>query len=165
MQDRGPAGSVLHLGSRGVIPITILQSYRQGVRVWGEAGMDALWSAATIKLVGSGIDDADFADKLSRLVGDHDVRTVSVSTSETGKSTSVSMRQERVLPADAIRALPKGSALLLATGIRPALLSLKPWYREPNADRLGAASARETAAITERALAKTLCRDDFGPAR
>ncbi|MEV1026656.1 TraM recognition domain-containing protein [Streptomyces sp. NPDC050264] len=153
-----------HLGSRGVIPVTILQSYRQGVRVWGEAGMDALWSAATIKLVGSGIDDADFADKLSRLVGDHDVRSVSVSTSESGKSTSVSMRQERVLPTDAIRALPKGSALLLATGIRPALLDLKPWYREPDADRLGAASAKETAAITERALAKSLGRDDFGPA-
>ncbi|WP_405931506.1 type IV secretory system conjugative DNA transfer family protein [Streptomyces sp. NBC_00827] len=153
-----------HLGSRGVIPITILQSYRQGVRVWGEAGMDALWSAATIKLIGSGIDDADFADKLSRLVGDHDVRTVSVSTSESGKSTSVSMRQERVLPADAIRAMPKGSALLLATGIRPALLDLKPWYREPDADRLGAASAQATAAITERALAKQPHRDDFGPA-
>lgn len=153
-----------HLGSRGVIPITILQSYRQGVRVWGEAGMDALWSAATIKLVGSGIDDADFADKLSRLVGDHDVRTVSVSTSESGKSTSVSMRQERVLPADAIRAMPKGSALLLATGIRPAVLNLKPWYREPDADRLGAASAQATAAITERALAKQPHRDDFGPA-
>lgn len=152
-----------HLGSRGVIPITILQSYRQGVRVWGEAGMDALWSAATIKLVGSGIDDADFADKLSRLVGDHDVRTVSVSTSDSGKSSSVSMRQERVLPTDAIRALPKGSALLLATGIRPALLDLKPWYREPDADRLGAASAEATAAITERALAKDLRRDDFGP--
>ncbi|MER6132148.1 TraM recognition domain-containing protein [Streptomyces sp. NPDC001815] len=153
-----------HLRSRGVIPITILQSYRQGVRVWGEAGMDALWSAATIKLIGSGIDDADFADKLSRLVGDHDVRTVSVSTSESGRSTSVSMRQERVLPADAIRALPKGSALLLATGVRPALLDLKPWYREPDADRLGAASARATAAITARALAKQLHRDDFGPA-
>ncbi|MFF3689950.1 type IV secretory system conjugative DNA transfer family protein [Streptomyces sp. NPDC002187] len=152
-----------HLGSRGVIPITILQSYRQGVRVWGEAGMDALWSAATIKLVGSGIDDADFADKLSRLVGDHDVRTVSVSTSQSGKSTSVSMRQERVLPADAIRAMPKGSALLLATGVRPALLDLKPWYREPDADRLGAASAQATAAITERALAKHLRPGDFGP--
>ncbi|MFF8866015.1 type IV secretory system conjugative DNA transfer family protein [Streptomyces sp. NPDC015139] len=153
-----------HLGSRGVIPITILQSYRQGVRVWGEAGMDALWSAATIKLVGSGVDDADFADKLSRLVGDHDVRTVSVSTSESGKSTSVSLRQERVLPADAIRALPKGSALLLATGIRPALLDLKPWYREPDADRLGVASAEETTAITERALAENRRRDDFGQA-
>ncbi|MFB4193356.1 type IV secretory system conjugative DNA transfer family protein [Streptomyces carpaticus] len=141
-----------HLGSRGVIPITILQSYRQGVRVWGEAGMDALWSAATIKLIGSGIDDADFADKLSRLVGDHDIQTVSTSNSESGRSTSVSMRTERVLAADEIRALPKGSALLLATGIRPALLNLKPWYREPNAAVLGAASAKATAEITERAL-------------
>ncbi|MFF4520531.1 type IV secretory system conjugative DNA transfer family protein [Streptomyces bluensis] len=153
-----------HLGSRGVIPVTILQSYRQGVRVWGEAGMDALWSAATVKLIGSGIDDADFADKLSRLVGDHDVQTVSVSHSESGKSRSVSMRQERILPADAIRALPKGTALLLATGIRPALLNLKPWYREPNAGPLGAASARATKAITERALAKSLSRDDLGTA-
>jgi hypothetical protein len=37
-----------HLGSRGIIPVTILQSYRQGVRVWNETGMDTLWSAATI---------------------------------------------------------------------------------------------------------------------
>ena len=65
--------------------------------------MDALWSAATIKIVGSGIDDADFADRLSRQIGDHDVQTTSVSTSEGGKSTSVSMRTERVLPPDAIR--------------------------------------------------------------
>ncbi|MDW4911653.1 TraG/TraD/VirD4 family protein, partial [Streptomyces sp. ADMS] len=79
-----------HLGSRGVIPMTILQSYRQGQRCWGEAGMDALWSAATIKIIGSGIDDADFADRLSRQVGDHDVQTTSVSTSDGGKSTSVS---------------------------------------------------------------------------
>ncbi|AJT68666.1 hypothetical protein T261_7064 [Streptomyces lydicus] len=153
-----------HLGSRGVIPMTILQSYQQGVRVWGQAGMDSLFSAATIKLIGSGIDDADFADKLSRFAGDHDVQTVSVSTSESGKSTSVSMRQERVLPPDAIRALPKGTAYLLATGIRPTLLDLKPWYKEPDADRLGAASAEATAAITDRALAKPLHQDDFGPA-
>jgi len=143
-----------HLGSRGVIPITILQSYRQGQRVWGEAGMDAMWSASTVKLVGSGIDDADFADKLSRLVGEHDVETVSHSTSESGRSSSTSMRQERILPADAIRALRKGSALLLATGIRPTLLDLKPWYLEPGADVVGAASVRQTTAITERALAK-----------
>ncbi|MDB1090133.1 TraM recognition domain-containing protein [Streptomyces sp. ACA25] len=151
-----------HLGSRGVIPLTVLQSYRQGVRVRGEAGMDALWSAATIKLIGSGIDDADFADKLSRLVGDHDVRTVSVSNSSAGKSSSISMRQQRVLPADAIQALPKGSALLLATGVRPALLELKPWYRMPDAAVHGAASAKATADITERAVRKTLGRGGFG---
>jgi type IV secretory pathway TraG/TraD family ATPase VirD4 len=147
-----------HLGSRGVIPVTILQSYRQGQRVWGEAGMDALWSAATIKIVGSGIDDADFADKLSRQIGDHDIETVSVSTSETGKSTSVSMRQERILPPDEVRALPKGKALLFATGLRVGMLTLKPWYRDPASKAIGAASARQTQAITARAQAKTLTK-------
>ncbi|MDF3292395.1 TraM recognition domain-containing protein [Streptomyces silvisoli] len=154
-----------HLGSRGIIPITILQSYRQGQKVWGDAGMDAMWSASTIKVIGSGIDDPDFADKLSRLIGDHDVETKSTSTSDSGTSTSISMRQERILPADAIRALAKGTALLLATGMRAAMLTLRPWYAEPGADELSAASARASKAITTRAIAKTAPKqDDFGTA-
>ncbi|MFF6772801.1 type IV secretory system conjugative DNA transfer family protein [Streptomyces sp. NPDC012637] len=153
-----------HLGSRGIIPITILQSYRQGQKVWGDAGMDAMWSAATVKVIGSGIDDPDFADKLSRMIGDHDVETTSTSISESGKSTSISMRQERILPADAIRALPKGSALCLATGMRVAMLDLRPWYLEPGAEELAAASARASKAITTRAVAKAAPKQsDFGP--
>ncbi|MFD9288372.1 type IV secretory system conjugative DNA transfer family protein [Streptomyces sp. NPDC060030] len=154
-----------HLGSRGIIPITILQSYRQGQKVWGDAGMDAMWSASTVKVIGSGIDDPDFADKLSRLIGDHDVETTSTSHSESGKSTSVSMRQERILPADAIRALPKGTALCFATGMRAAMLDLRPWYREPGAEELSAASARASKAITDRAVAKHApTQSDFGKA-
>ncbi|WP_405893302.1 TraM recognition domain-containing protein [Streptomyces sp. NBC_01527] len=154
-----------HLGSRGIIPITILQSYRQGQKVWGDAGMDAMWSASTVKVIGSGIDDPDFADKLSRLIGDHDVETTSTSHSESGKSTSVSMRQERILPADAIRALPKGTALCFATGMRAAMLDLRPWYLEPGAEELSAASARASKAITARAVAKHApTQSDFGKA-
>ncbi|KUM99917.1 hypothetical protein AQI95_35985 [Streptomyces yokosukanensis] len=154
-----------HLGSRGIIPITILQSYRQGQKVWGEPGMDAMWSAATVKVIGSGIDDPDFADKLSRLIGDHDVETTSTSTSESGKSTSVSMRQQRIMPADDIRALPKGTALCFATGMRVAMLDLRPWYLEPGADELAAASARASKAITARAIAKHMPgQSDFGKA-
>ncbi|MFJ6017251.1 type IV secretory system conjugative DNA transfer family protein [Streptomyces sp. NPDC092952] len=154
-----------HLGSRGIIPITILQSYRQGQKVWGDTGMDAMWSASTVKVIGSGIDDPDFADKLSRLIGDHDVETTSTSHSESGKSTSVSMRQERILPADAIRALPKGTALCFATGMRAAMLDLRPWYREPGAEELSAASARASQAITVRAIAKHApAQSDFGKA-
>ncbi|WP_327731436.1 TraM recognition domain-containing protein [Streptomyces sp. NBC_00487] len=154
-----------HLGSRGIIPITILQSYRQGQKVWGDAGMDAMWSASTVKVIGSGIDDPDFADKLSRLIGDHDVETTSTSISDSGKSTSVSMRQERILPADAIRALPKGTALCFATGMRAAMLDLRPWYAEPDADALTAASARASKAITARAIAKRAPQQsDYGPA-
>ncbi|WP_444950570.1 type IV secretory system conjugative DNA transfer family protein [Micromonospora ureilytica] len=143
-----------HLGSRGINVVTLLQSYRQGSRVWGDAGMDALWGAATIKLLGAGLDDADFVEKVSKLVGQHDVRTLSVSRSRDGSSRSTSFRQENILPPDKIRALPKGTALLLATGIRPAVIRLRPWYKEPDAARISAAAKQEVAAITERAARK-----------
>lgn len=140
-----------HFGSRGINVVTLLQSYRQGTRVWGEAGMDALWGAATIKLLGAGLDDADFVEKVSRLVGEHDVSTVSYSRGKDGRSRSTSYRLERILPADRIRALPKGTALLLATGVRPALVRLRPWYAEPGADRIALAAQTEVKAITARA--------------
>ena len=129
-----------HLGSRGINVVTLLQSYRQGARVWGEAGMDALWSAATIKLLGAGLDDADFVEKISRLVGQHDVSTPSSPGARTARPGRYSYRQEQVLPPDRIRALPKGTALLLATGVRPALIRLRPWYKEPNAGPISAAA-------------------------
>ncbi|RSM96370.1 hypothetical protein DMH25_31735 [Streptomyces sp. WAC 01325] len=143
-----------HFGSRGINVVTLLQSYRQGSRVWGEAGMDALWSAATVKLLGAGLDDADFVDKISKLVGQHDVSTVSVSRGKEGTSRSTSYRLDPILPPDKIRALPKGTALLLATGIKPALIRLRPWYKEPGAAEISAAAARETEAITLRAAQK-----------
>ncbi|MFJ5261805.1 type IV secretory system conjugative DNA transfer family protein [Streptomyces sp. NPDC088387] len=145
-----------HLGSRGINVVTLLQSYRQGARVWGEMGMDAMWSAATVKLLGAGLDDADFVQKISTLVGQHDVRTPSVSHSKEGTSRSYSYRQEAVLPPDRIRALPKGTALLLATGVRPALIRLRPWYKEPGAAAVAAAAKAETAAITERAARRAV---------
>ncbi|MER6212968.1 TraM recognition domain-containing protein [Streptomyces sp. NPDC001674] len=140
-----------HLGSRGINIVTLLQSYRQGSRVWGEAGMDALWGAATVKLLGAGLDDADFVEKVSRLVGEQNVRTVSHSRNKDGRTHSTSYRLERILPPDRIRALPKGTALLLATGVRPALIRLRPWYLEPGADRIQAAARVEVQAITARA--------------
>jgi len=143
-----------HFGSRGINVVTLLQSYRQGARVWGEAGMDALWSAATVKLLGAGLDDADFVQKISTLVGQHDVRTPSISRSRDGTSRSYSYRQEAVLPPDKIRALPKGTALLLATGVRPALIRLRPWFKEADAGVVSAAAKAEEAAITRRALAR-----------
>ncbi|MCW8103317.1 TraM recognition domain-containing protein [Streptomyces tauricus] len=143
-----------HLGSRGINVVTLLQSYRQGSRVWGEAGMDAMWGAATIKLLGAGLDDADFVDKVSKLVGQHDVSTVSISRSKDGTSRSTSYRLDPILPPDRIRALPKGTALLLATGVKPALIRLRPWYKEPGAAEISAAAAKESEAITIRAAQK-----------
>ena len=140
-----------HLGSRGIVPLTILQSYRQGTRVWGDMGMDALWSAATVKVIGAGIDDAKVAEDLSRLVGDHDVPVRSTTRGTGQASSSTSLRRQRILPADAVRALPRGSALLFATGCRAALIHLSPWYASPRAAAVTAAVADAEAALTGRA--------------
>ncbi|TDT93351.1 TraM-binding TraD/TraG-like protein [Streptomyces sp. 846.5] len=145
-----------HLGSRGIIPITILQSYRQGTGVWGETGMDALWSAATVKLLGAGLDDPKFAEEVSGLVGPHMVPERSVSHSSSGSSTSLSRRRERVMEASEIRAMDKGTALLLATGVKVAQIRLRPWYAEPDAPQISADIQAEQSEITMRAAAEVL---------
>jgi type IV secretory pathway TraG/TraD family ATPase VirD4 len=125
-----------HLGSRGITPVTILQSYEQGVTVWGEPGMAALWGAATIKVIGAGTDSPRLARDLATLVGQHDVPVRSVSYSDGKVSESVQLRRQDILEPAQIRALAPGTALLLATGIRPALITLRPWWQRPDADEI-----------------------------
>jgi len=139
-----------HLGSRGIIPITILQNYPQGERVWGKAGMRELWNAATVKLVGPGLDDAEFNETMSRLIGEHDVDVVTYSWGRDGSSRSTTTRRERILPPDAMRTLQKGQAILLATATPAALLELVPWYRGPRREEVAQAEARAKDELTER---------------
>jgi hypothetical protein len=119
-----------HYGSRGIQVLTMLQSYQQGVGVWGEQGMQALWSAATIKLVGAGVDDHAFLQKLSGLIGDHYVERISTSVDRSRHSRQYSQAREPVMPPSALRAIPRDQAVLLSTGRRVGLGRLHPWYRE-----------------------------------
>jgi type IV secretion system protein VirD4 len=117
-------------GSLGLMVTVVLQSREQGRSVWGRQGFDALWSASTVKVVGAGVQDADFAEDLSRLVGDHKIEETSTSHSAGGHSVSRSLRTERIMTAADIAALPRSNALLFTSGRRPALLTLHPWYAE-----------------------------------
>jgi hypothetical protein len=136
-----------HVGGRGVIPVTILQSYEQGVTVWGEQGMAALWGAATAKLIGAGVDSPRLARDVATLVGQHDVPVQSISYGDGRASVQVSLRRQEILEAADVRALPPGTALLFATGARAALIKLRPWYSGPDAGRIQAANARAEEAI------------------
>jgi type IV secretory pathway TraG/TraD family ATPase VirD4 len=143
-----------HLGSRGITPVTILQSYEQGVTVWGESGMAALWSAATIKIIGAGADSPRLARDLATLTGQHDVPVRSVSYSDGKASEQVSLRRQDILEPAQIRALPSGTALLLATGIKPALVKLTPWYQGPHAAEITACRDQAESRIRAQAVAR-----------
>jgi type IV secretory pathway TraG/TraD family ATPase VirD4 len=128
-----------HLGSRGITPVTILQSYEQGVTVWGEHGMATLWGAATKKIIGAGVDSPRLARDLATLIGQHDVPVRSLNYGDGRVSESISLRRQDILEPAAIRALPHGTALLLATGIKPALIHTTPWYAGPRAAEIAEA--------------------------
>ncbi|TCB89435.1 conjugal transfer protein TraG [Micromonospora zingiberis] len=152
-----------HLGGRGVIPITIIQNIAQGQGVWGERGMTALWSAATVKLIGAGLDDARHAEDISRLIGDHDVATTSINRDGNGHTSySTSAQRRRILEPGDLRALKRGRAILLATGARAAMIDLMPWYRGEHAEIIGADTTANVEAITRTALAD-LGADHLGP--
>ena len=142
-----------HFGSRGVIPVTILQSYAQGSQAWGAAGMKTLWAAANVKLVGAGADDASFLADISRVVGDHDVPTVSRGSGRGGYTRTHTTRRQAILSAADLRSLRRGDALLLAAGCKPALLRLQPWYRSTDRDAIAAAIDHATQHIAKRSAA------------
>jgi type IV secretory pathway TraG/TraD family ATPase VirD4 len=134
-----------HLGSRGVFVLTIIQSVAQGRRVWGQAGWDTLWGAATIKVLGAGCDDDRLLEAISQAVGETEVTVSSVTI---GGPPHLSTRRQRLLAVDAIRALPKGTALLLATGHPVVAIRLLPWFESRHAARVRAGQA-ETRATRE----------------
>ncbi|MFE3456026.1 type IV secretory system conjugative DNA transfer family protein [Nocardiopsis aegyptia] len=127
-----------HFGGRGILVTTILQSYEQGVQTWGKSGMGSLWGAATIKLLGAGLDDYAFLDQVSQLVGVRAIAEESLSISRQGASTTRSRRRERIIDAAEIRELERSTALMLATSTRPALLRMPAWFEGPDADQIQA---------------------------
>ena len=128
-----------HFGSRGIVVMTILQSWAQGVRCWGQEGMTALWSAANIKVLGSGLDDAAFLRDRSELIGPHYELSSSVSKSKDSRSTSTSRSSETTLHASDLAALPKGRVVIFSSGHRPTLGQAVPWFERPYADQIRAA--------------------------
>lgn len=117
-----------HYGSRSIILMTILQSYAQGVSVWGEEGMEALWSASAIMMYGGGVRDEKMLQKMSELIGDAEESTTSVSRSQGVRSLSTSTHEKKILTVSELSALEAGRAIVFATKRRPIIAELIPWW-------------------------------------
>jgi type IV secretory pathway TraG/TraD family ATPase VirD4 len=130
-----------HYGSRGIVLMTILQSWSQGVEVWGESGMKKLWSASNVKVYGGGVSEAAFLEDLSRIIGDYDRLSSSTSSGRGHRTVSQQLHRERILDVADLAALPKGRAVVLAAGSRPTLIRTQPWMTGPHATAIRASIA------------------------
>lgn len=131
-----------HYGSRGIIVMTFLQSWSQGVEVWGREGMRKLWSAANVRVYGGGVSEVEFLNEISQLIGDYTHTTASVSRQRgSGRSVSHQHRHDRILDVADLSALDRGRVIVLGSGSVPVLAKTAPWWDGPHSDTIAASIA------------------------
>lgn len=123
-----------HYGSKGLIVMGILQSWSQGVELWGEANMRKIWSAANVKVYGGGVAEEGFLRALSDLIGDYSYISVSVSSGKSGSSRSRQEAKERIFDVSNLAELDRGRAVVLASGAPATLVRTMPWYTSLHKD-------------------------------
>lgn len=127
-----------HYGSKGLIVMAILQSWSQGVELWGEANMRKIWSAANIKVYGGGVGEDGFLRALSDLIGDYSYTNVSISSGKSGRSRSRQEAKERIFDVSNLAELDRGRAVVLASGAPATLVRTLPWYTGPHKEAVEA---------------------------
>lgn len=129
-------------GGTGVTTLAVLQSLAQARGRWGEHHADAIWDAATVKLVLGGLAKYRDLDDVARLLGEIDQYTHSTNRSRHGEaSTTTGVRTVPVMPPALLRTLPFGTGVLLLRQTRPVVIDLTPWTARPNATSLRADQA------------------------
>ncbi len=122
-----------HYGSRGIVLMSFLQSWSQGVECWGHDGMRKLWGAATVRVYGGGVSDRDFLEDVSQLCGEFDAPTSSSSYRSGQRTTTAGDRKQRVFDVATLAALPAGRAVVMLSGARPVLVATESCHDGPHA--------------------------------
>jgi type IV secretory pathway TraG/TraD family ATPase VirD4 len=137
--------------------IPIFQALAQVRSRYGDDDASTVFSASQLKLILGGTDDADDLRDLSSLVGERDdwysttSRSAHALAFDTNASTSTSLRKVPILPPDAIRAIPFGSAVLLLSQAEPMALRMRPWTARSDAARITGQQAKVEADILDAA--------------
>lgn len=125
-----------HFGSRGIILLTILQSWAQGAEAWGDKGMEKLWSSANARIYGGGVDDPAFLRRLSDLIGNAEQLHRSSSVGGGRRTITRTVQERSILTPAELRELPTGRAVLYASGTPAILTQPEPWWEGPHAEAI-----------------------------
>ncbi|WP_051266027.1 type IV secretory system conjugative DNA transfer family protein [Nakamurella lactea] len=142
-------------GGSGIVTFVVFQDVAQVEAKWGKDIAAAMWGAATITMVLGGVKSGDTLRDLMLLTGERDEETWSTSRSGVSQHTvSSTVRLRPVLDAGEIRGIPEGLGLMLFKGNPPALVTMTPYFRRPEAAELEEHRARWEAVIAAQAAAR-----------
>ncbi len=126
-------------GGTGITTMPVLQSLSQARDKWGDHAAGAIWDASIAKVILGGTSSARDLQDLSALIGERDEKTDTISVGDYGsRSLQRSTRRVPILPPEAIRTLPFGTALLLLRSSPPLVTDLLPWTTRDDAAQLRA---------------------------
>lgn len=118
---------------------------------WGDHAAGAIWDASIVKVVLGGTSAARDLQDLSALIGERDERTDTISVGDYGsRSLQRSMRRVPVMPPEAIRTLPFGTALVLLRSAPPVVTDLRPWTERGDAEEMRVDRSAIEAALRRR---------------
>jgi len=125
-----------HYGSRGILLHCYLQSWTQAAEAWGEYGVRAMWSAATVRVLGAGVADEKFLAECSALIGDHEEWVLqSATTGRHGERQATrALRKDRAMAVSDLASMPSDRAIVFASGSRPVVIRTRSWKDGPHAD-------------------------------
>jgi hypothetical protein len=131
-RDETLPDSYSYYGGMGLFLVTILQNWAQGVRCWGEHGMQQMWDAATIRLLGSGQGDTKFLESEAKKIPKRWIPVTSYGYSSGGRgggsSSNTSYQEKEVMGVAELASLPPGECLVTVPGSFPILARVLPWF-------------------------------------
>jgi len=120
-------------GGSGITTFAVFQSLAQARERWGDDGADAIWDASTVRILFTGLGNERDLERISRLCGEIDESTTSV-TLGPQRSETRSTRRVPVLAVSDIRAVAQWKPLVLYRGLAPVQTALPPWWEARDRD-------------------------------
>lgn len=138
-------------GGTGITTMPVLQSLAQAREKWSENAAGAIWDASIVKIILGGASNSKDLHDLTTLIGERDEVTDSTTVGDHGSRTAQrSIRRVPIMPPDAIRTLPFGTALVLLRSAPPIAARLRTWTQRPDAARLRADRTAVEALLQQR---------------
>ncbi|MGC0239571.1 type IV secretory system conjugative DNA transfer family protein [Arthrobacter sp. SD76] len=130
------AGALSDSGGRGIRIVGFSQSFAQNRQRWGTEAATAIRGTSSVRLFLPGLEELDELDKIARAAGTTHKERISTSQGRGGSSRTTSKEERQVIRGNEIQQLPVGEAFMHYSNVRPARVTLTPWWERPDADQI-----------------------------
>ncbi|KQQ18757.1 hypothetical protein ASF48_17725 [Rathayibacter sp. Leaf299] len=117
-----------YYGSLGIVVSAYFQSIAQAKNLFGETRFGTLWDAANPAVYGGGSKDERFLEGISKILGEYDEQTPSVSYGPSGASTSTHRSRRRVMSVSELSEMDPRHAIVL--GDSNVLVRKLPYFED-----------------------------------